>query len=239
MSKTWLAISTVALMTVAPAFTHAKDISTKKLSIKDNAKPAKRQVAVQSTDAGVLLTEADDPGANGASLHVYSATDDFCAILPSGASWKSTSSQWKYANKATKTSAHVGDGKLVVEIKSGVTYTLADNGTQGTVNAQVQFGSGTRYCMRCSAAKKDTAKKFLAKGCAAAACDPEPSVCNPSSTTRTKGALPAPAGRFNYNLQLGLPGSDAACNMHFPGTHSCTYAELQAAAMGGDLVGLK
>ncbi len=162
MSKTWLAaISTVALMTVSPALTHAKDISTKKLSLKDNAKPAKRQVAVQSTDAGVRLMEADDPGANGAAVHVYSATDDFCAILPSGANWKHTSSQWKYANKATKTSAHVGNGKLVVEIKSGVTYSLADNRTQGTVNVQVQFGSGTRYCMRCSAAKKDTAKKRL------------------------------------------------------------------------------
>ena len=253
MSKTWLAaISTVALMTVSPALTHAKDISTKKLSLKDNAKPAKRQVAVQSTDAGVRLTEADDPGANGAAVHVYSATDDFCAILPSGANWKHTSSQWKYANKATKTSAHVGNGKLVVEIKSGVTYTLADNGTQGTVNVQVQFGSGTRYCMRCSAAKKDTAKKFLAKGCAAAACDPEPSVCNPSSTTTTttiptcapsggqvvKGSLTATVGRFNYNLQLGLPGSDAACNMNFPGTHSCTYAQLQAAA-ASDLIGLR
>src|SRR5437867_12730001 len=110
MSKTWLAISTVALMTVAPAFTHAKDISTKKLSLKDNAKPAKRQVAVQSNDAGVLLTEADDPGANGASVHVYSATDDFCAILSSGSSWKHTSSQWKYANKATKTPGHRRNG---------------------------------------------------------------------------------------------------------------------------------
>jgi len=262
MSKTWLAtISTIALMTVSPAFAHAKDISAKKISIKDNANPAKRQVAVQSTDAGVLLTEADDPGANGASLHVYSATDDFCAILPAGANWKHTSSQWKYANKATKTSAHVGNGKLVVKVKSGVTYTLADNGTQGTVNVQVQFGSGTRYCMRCSAAKKDNGKKFLAKGCAAAACDPEPSVCNPSSTTTTptstttssttgtpcgtptgqvlKGSLTATPGRFNYNLTLGLPGSDAACNMNFSGTHSCTYSELQAAAAACDLVGLK
>ncbi len=262
MSKTWLAtISTIALMTVSPAVAHAKDISAKKVSIKDNANPAKRQVAVQSTDAGVLLTEADDPGANGASLHVYSATDDFCAILPAGPSWKHTSSQWKYANKATKSAAHVGDGKLAFKIKSGVTYTLADNGTQGTVNVQVQFGSGTRYCMRCSAAKKDTAKKFLAKGCAAAACDPEPSVCNPSSTTTTptstttsstsgtpcgtptgqvlKGSLTATVGRFNYNLTLGLPGADAACNMHFPGTHACTYSNLQAAAAACDLVGLK
>ena len=56
MSKTWLAtISTIALMTVSPAVAHAKDISAKKVSIKDNANPAKRQVAVQSTDAGVLL----------------------------------------------------------------------------------------------------------------------------------------------------------------------------------------
>ena len=258
MSKTWLAtISTIALMTVSPAFAHAKDISAKKVSIKDNANPAKRQVAVQSTDAGVLLTEADDPGANGASVHVYSATDDFCAILPSGANWKHTSSQWKYANKATKTSAHVGNGKLVVKVKSGVTYTLADNGTQGTVNVQVQFGSGTRYCMRCSAAKKDNAKKFLAKGCAAAACDPEPSVCDPFSTTTTttsttttsttcppsthqvlKGSLTATLGRFNYNLTLGLPGANSACNMNFPGTHACTYPDLQAAAAACDLAGL-
>ena len=258
MSKTWLAtISTIALMTVSPAVAHAKDISAKKVSIKDNANPAKRQVAVQSTDAGVLLTEADDPGANGASLHVYSATDDFCAILSSGANWKNTSSQWKYANKATKTSAHVGNGKLVVKVKSGVTYTLADNGTQGTVNAQVQFGSGTRYCMRCSAAKKDNAKKFLAKGCAAAACDPEPSVCDPFTTTTVattttttsttcppsthqvlKGSLTATLGRFNYNLTLGLPGANSACNMNFPGTHACTYPDLQAAAAACDLAGL-
>src|SRR2546428_3295798 len=247
MSKTWLAtISTIALMTVSPAVAHAKDISAKKVSIKDNANPAKRQVAVQSNDAGVLLTEADDPGANGASLHVYSATDDFCAILPAGANWKHTSSQWKYANKATKTSAHVGNGKLVVKVKSGVTYTLADNGTQGTVNVQVQFGSGTRYCMRCSTAKKNNAKKYLAKGCAAAACDPEPSACPPASTTTTtvtpggtttsttgapcsstptglvvKGSLTATPGRFNYNLTLGLPGANSACNTNFSGTHAC------------------
>src|SRR6266446_363159 len=249
MSKTWLAtISAIALMTISPAFADAKDISAKKVSIKDNANPAKRQVAVQSTDAGVLLTEADDPGANGASLHVYSATDDFCAILPSGPNWKKTSSQWKYANKATKTSAHVGNGKLVVKVKSRVTYTLADNVTQGTVNVQVQFGSGTRYCMRCSTAKKDNAKKFLAKGCAAAACDPEPSVCDPFSTTTTttsttttsttcappvtptvvKGSLTATVGRFNYNATLGLPGANAACNTNFSG-HACTLTELQSA----------
>src|SRR5438874_13417576 len=112
--------------------------------------------------------------------------------------------------------------------------------------------------MRCSAAKKDNAKKFLAKGCAAAACDPEPSVCDPFSTTTTttsttttsttcppsthqvlKGSLTATLGRFNYNLTLGLPGANSACNTNFPGTHACTYAELQSAAAACDLVGLK
>ncbi len=260
MSKSCLAtISAIALMTISPAVAHATDISAKKVSIKDSANPAKRQVAAQSTDAGVLLSEADDPGTNGASVHFYSATDDFCALLAPGPDWKSTSKAWKYANKATKTSASISDGKLKVKVKSGVTYTLADNGTQGTVNVQVQFGSGTRYCMRCSAAKKDNAKKFLAKGCAAAACDPEPSVCNPSSTTTTPtsttssttgmpcsppttgnvvGSLTATLGRFNYNLMLGLPGANSACNTNFAGSHACAVQELQAAP-ASELTGLK
>jgi hypothetical protein len=250
MSKTWLAsISAIALMTVSPALVRAANISAKKVSIKDNANQAKRQVAVQSADAGVQLSDADNPGTNGASIHVYSATDDFCAILSSGPNWKSTSSVWKYANKAIKTSAQVGNGKLLVKIKSGVTYTLADNGTQGPVNVQVQFGSGTRYCMRCSTPKKNNAKKYLAKACTAAACDPEPSVCDPfttttvtTSTTTTsttcpppaaptvvKGSLTATVGRFNYNATLGLPGANAACNTNFPGTHACTLTELQSA----------
>jgi hypothetical protein len=54
-----------------------------------------------------------------------------------------------------------------------------------------------------------------------------------------KGALTATNGRFNYNLTLGLPGANAACNTSFPGTHACTYSELQSAAAAGDLDGLK
>jgi hypothetical protein len=54
-----------------------------------------------------------------------------------------------------------------------------------------------------------------------------------------KGALPATAGRFNYNLTPGLPGANAACNTNFAGTHACTYAELQSAEAAGQLVGLK
>jgi type 1 fimbria pilin len=67
-----------------------------------------------------------------------------------------------------------------------------------------------------------------------------------SSTTTTsmpgvvlQGSLPATTGRFNYNLVLGLPGANSACNTNFPGTHACTYANLQAAEAAGDLDGLK
>jgi hypothetical protein len=54
-----------------------------------------------------------------------------------------------------------------------------------------------------------------------------------------QGALTATLGRFNYNLTLGLPGANAACNTNFPGTHACTYAELQIAEAAGDLIGLQ
>jgi hypothetical protein len=132
------------------------------------------------------------------------------------------------------------------------------------VNAQVQLGTGTRFCLRCSGNKKDDGGKFLGKDCAAAACDPEPSVCDAntattsttttstSSTTNTtclpgppanpqvvKGSLTATLGRFNYNATLGVPGANAACNSNFVGTHACTYAELQAGAAACDLAGLK
>ena len=184
-------------------------------------------------------------------------------ILPSGPDWLNKGTKWKYKNKATKNSAQIADGKLMVKIKSQVTFTLADNGTQGNVNAQVQFGSGTRYCMRCSGNKKDTAGKFLGKDCPVTPCDPEPSSCPPITTTTTstsstsipttsttsttcpaptgtavKGSLTATLGRFNYNLMLGLPGANSACSTNFGGAHACTYAELQAAPTS-DLVCLK
>jgi hypothetical protein len=258
MSKVWLGISAIVLMTVGAA--RADDITAKKVFIKDNADPTKRQVQVQSADPGVNLVDADNPGANGASLHVYSATDDFCAILAGGPEWQQKPTKWKYKNKATRNAAQVKEGKLSFKIKSNVTYTLADNGTQGTVNVQAQFGTGTRFCMRCTGNKKDDASKFFGKDCAAAPCDPEPSTCNSvpptttSSTTSTvtttsttnttqpagtvlQGVLAATTGLFNYNATLGVPGSNAACNSLWPGSHTCTYADLQSAETAGDLVG--
>jgi hypothetical protein len=265
MAKIRLAgISAIALVIVSAAFARAEDITAKKLLIQEHAQPAKRQIQVQSNDVNVALSEAGNPGANGAAIHVYSASDDFCAILPAGADWKSTNTQWKYKSKVTKNSAQIKNGKLIVKIKSGVTFTLADDAPQDIVNVQVQFGTGTRYCMRCSGNKKDDVKKFQAKDCAVAACDAEPSSCDsvgptttsttattttstgPSTTSTTnppglvlKGALTPSTGRFNYNLVLGVPGANSACNSNFPGTHACTYAELQSAEAAGDLDGLK
>jgi hypothetical protein len=120
---------------------------------------------------------------------------------------------------------------------------------------QVQFGAtGTRYCMRCSAPTQDDDKKFQGKVCAVATCDAEPPGCDPVPTTTTSttttttntlppgpellGALTPSNGRFNYNLTLGLPGADAACNTNFPGTHACIYSELLIAEALGELVGL-
>ena len=57
----------------------------------------------------------------------------------------------------------------------------------------------------------------------------------PSTRAVLQGALAATLGRFNYNLTLGLPGAASACSASFPGTHVCTFAELQSAAGAGDL----
>ncbi len=243
-----VALSALALV-AAIGSARAEDISAKKILIKDNANPAKRQMQLQSADLGVLSAEADDPVANGASIHVYSATDAQCILLPGGPEWTLKKGLYKYNNKITKNQVQLKDGKLLVKLKSGITYSLIDNGTQGAVNAQVQFGpAGTRYCMRCTATK-DVATQFLGKNCTAAACDPEPGSCTPVTTTTTttipsgpvelQGALTATNGRFNYNLTIGIPGADAACNTAFAGTHACTASELLAAEAAGDLVGLK
>jgi len=54
-----------------------------------------------------------------------------------------------------------------------------------------------------------------------------------------RGVLPKTTGRFNFNLEIGLPAADAACNAEFAGTHACTFADLLAAETAGDLDGIK
>ncbi len=261
MSKILLgSIAVLGVLGLGASRVGAVDVSTKVMLIKDNADTAKRLVQVQSKDVNVHGSDAVAPDSAGAALHIYSATDDFCAIIPGGPEWKlSKRGKWTYRNKLTKNTASIKDGNFMVKIKSAITYTLLDNPSQGTVNAQVQFGAGARFCMRCTGNKKDNPKKFWAKDCVAAACDPEPSSCVPtivttttsttSTTTTTApcsptgtvlvGALPMTFGRFNYNATLGLPGASAACSTNFPGSHLCSYTELQAAEAACNLVGLK
>jgi hypothetical protein len=72
---------------------------------------------------------------------------------------------------------------------------------------------------------------------------PTPTLTPSPTATRTAvpgfnvALAPATAGRFNYNATLGVPGTNAACNTRVPGTHTCTFAELQAAQTAGQLVG--
>jgi hypothetical protein len=51
------------------------------------------------------------------------------------------------------------------------------------------------------------------------------------------GSLVPTKGRFNYNAMIGLPAANAACTSNFPGSHPCTYFELQCAQAAGSLVG--
>lgn len=237
---------------LAAGSAQAENISGKKVMIKDNSDPAKRQVQLQSSDAGVSYSDADAPGTGGAWVHVYSATDDHCVQLPSGSGWTDSGKAWKYKD-ADKNQAQIADGKLLVKLRNAVAYSLLDDGTQGAVNVQVQFGAaGASYCMKCTSPTKNSGSVYLATGCAPAACDPALDPCGPWATTTTtttnttlppppgtvRGALTPTTGRFNYNATIGVAGADSACSGSFAGSHACTYAEL-AAAGTSELTGLK
>jgi hypothetical protein len=121
------------------------------------------------------------------------------------------------------------DGGMRFEISGGDTYC-------------VNFGGPAGGAVKNAPASGIPNKLFKIVGKAAA---PTSEAGCPVLTTpppggvELQGALPATPGRFNYNLTLGLPGADAACNTFFAGTHACTYTELQAAEAAGDLVGLQ
>ncbi len=57
-----------------------------------------------------------------------------------------------------------------------------------------------------------------------------------SRARHSVGKLANSSGRFNYNLTLGLPGSDAACAAAFGCTHTCSSAELQAGDAANELL---
>jgi hypothetical protein len=245
-------------MVFAAGTSYAGDISAKKMLVKGNADPAKKQLQVQSSDASVTFTDAVDPDVEGAAIHVYSATDELCYVIPGGADWtEKVGKSWKYKNKLTKNQIQIQDGKLQVKLRSGVALTPSN--PEGTYNVQVQLGDlGEKFCMKCTGASvtKDDDKKFQGKDCVAAVCDAEPPGCDTNvttttSTTTTSTTLPAlpgtilkavlsqTSGLFTYAMTSGVPGADTACNTAFAGSHACTYSELQAAEAAGDLDNIK
>ncbi len=51
------------------------------------------------------------------------------------------------------------------------------------------------------------------------------------------GAISKTTGLWNYDGVNGQTGGALECNDHFPGSHLCTFAELEAAEAAGQLVG--
>lgn len=213
---------------LGPAFigseARAEDVSAKKILIKDNADTTKRQIQVQSGDEDIQFSELGNPSTDGAWVHVYSDTDDFCLEVPSGAEWQTKNSSWKYKGETTKNQVQVTDGKLKVKIKSGISFSLADDSPQGAVNVQIQIGSaGTRYCLRCATPAKDDAGQFSAKECVAAVCDAEPSLCGPTPPT----TLP-PTGCGNGTIESGEEcEADTDCTSGDICTDACACVDPQ------------
>jgi hypothetical protein len=162
----------------------AIDISPKKMLIENIPKEL---VSLTSTDPALERSGAVDPDLLGASIHLYSATDDMCVQLEPGANWRNGKSKSTYRNKVTKTIAELGNHMLRFKMTSGITFTTTDQDGQDAVNAQVKFGAGPKYCMRCSGQgmagffgiRVDNDRKFDAIRCFPDACAPEPSICNP------------------------------------------------------------
>jgi len=178
-------MSAALIVAVCSGSALAHEVTTKKMMVKEHSDPAKRSIQAFSNDPTVLYGDADDPASNGASIHVYSATDDFCLVLPAGPEWSDNGKLWKYTNPETKNQLQISNGKLQVKIRSGVAFSLSDV-PQGTVNVEVLVGAlGDKLCMRCTAPGTDDEKRFLAKDCVAAECDLEPSVCEPPGATTT------------------------------------------------------
>lgn len=189
MKRTRLAAITGILVAFGAIGASALDIPADKIRIRDNADdPGKRELQIQSTVSLVTYASADNPRDNGASIHLWNATNDFCYIATAGADrWKDSGKSWTYRNREAKNQLRIRDTLLKLKLRSGVGIDLTDT-PQGTIHASIQLGpTGTRYCMICSGPEVSTDKtlKFEASWCNAASCDPEPAGCLPSATTTT------------------------------------------------------
>jgi hypothetical protein len=197
----------------------------------------------------VTLDIAYDNGTDAATAGQFTAPEGSANWLVNKAS------VGKYVNKGAPT----GGGTKVTVIKPGnlvklVGKNLGDTpinilaqGGDPTGTARTDFritDSGTGFDTSFCSTFSGCAWKSIAGGTGAKL------VCKPGVADGTcggpapppvvlQGALTPTNGVFNYNATLGIPGSDDACNDNFPGTHTCTFTELEAAEAAGDLDGLQ
>jgi hypothetical protein len=177
MSKIGLALGLMMVVLATAGRANATDISARGISIREGGKLTHRQVRVSSRDAAILLPNGVTPSA---AIHVYSANDDFCFKMQAGTGWTNDGSSWAYADEGTGNVASVTNGKLVMNLKSGVAYSLND-APQAEVNVQVQFGDGQRYCLHCNGIEiiQNDARRYSGKYCSSSVCDAEPESCDP------------------------------------------------------------
>ncbi len=109
-------------------------------------------------------------------------------------------------------------------------------GKPGTVTCCLTTAKGPKCKVKKDAAHC-TAKQGTVGTCTSC-CDACPAPGSGPSCSSVKGSLTATPGRFNYNLTLGLPGANSACNTNFSGSHACTLPDLQSAP-ASDLACLK
>ncbi|MEO7437135.1 MAG: hypothetical protein ABI080_16795 [Candidatus Binatia bacterium] len=162
---------------------------------------------------------------------------------------------------AADTKGKVAKGVISLNSTIGKACTGVANAFPGNCNALTQPALGVCLdtqveCRVCQAINEmdglavgcDVFDDGTANGSCASGTGPTPTstptspgpTATPTSAPGTiaKGALPITYGRFNYNLMIGLPGANAACNSNYAGTHACTYSDLQNAEAAGDLDGL-
>jgi hypothetical protein len=219
---------------------------------KKSSKPAAHMIQYSAKHPSILITpgggDTDDPLTNGATAVVFSGTDCQCLDLAPApivspgwtqAPASGTAKKYKWKDKATKSAALVGTGKIQLTKKGGITYGL-DGSPQGEVEVQIRFGnSASLFCSRLAAPspKDDTATKYKSGDGVAGftTCSPLPAHCscaeaattttsttNTSTTTTTTTTLPPPCGVSTKCIFVtstvstgnlgGFAGADSTCN---------------------------
>ena len=115
------------------------------------------------------------------------------------------------------------------KVKKDAAHCTAKQGTVGTC---------TSCCDACPAPGSGPSCFSVTTTTTTSATSTTGAPCTPPTSGHVLGSLTATPGRFNYNLMVGLPGANSACNMNFAGSHACAVQELQAAP-ASDLTGLK